>query len=172
MLGSVTLEMDPVERGRSTVGGARYLFMYTLCEVEKSNVRTMYLEFRLVLTTRCRYLFKDPVSGSGLCPLSLSCGGVRGITDPAPSGPAPRPTHKPLPTAQRKLLQPKLIRLQPHPISAKKQNFRWARLLHTANRPNALYIKLLYSKPIWIDANSSIRDCPKRFTRKSTKSWN
>ncbi|KAI5680460.1 hypothetical protein M9H77_01687 [Catharanthus roseus] len=74
MLGSVTLDLDPVDRGRSTVGGlgpkrkldqegptgwgstgrpgtyarARYLFMYTLCEVEKSNARTMYLEFRLV----------------------------------------------------------------------------------------------------------------------------
>ncbi|KAI5675673.1 hypothetical protein M9H77_06623 [Catharanthus roseus] len=60
MFGSVTLDLDPVDRGRSTVGGrldqegstsqgstgqpsmyarAHYLFMYMLCEVEKSNVR-------------------------------------------------------------------------------------------------------------------------------------
>ncbi|KAI5669444.1 hypothetical protein M9H77_19297 [Catharanthus roseus] len=51
---------------------ARYLFMYMLCEVEKSNVRTVCLEFRLILTMKCRNLSEDPVLGSGLCPLSLS----------------------------------------------------------------------------------------------------
>ncbi|KAI5662226.1 hypothetical protein M9H77_21549 [Catharanthus roseus] len=59
MLGNVTLDLDPIDRGCSIVGGldgptgwgsieqpgryarARYLFMYMLCEVEKSNVRTL-----------------------------------------------------------------------------------------------------------------------------------
>ncbi|KAI5676515.1 hypothetical protein M9H77_07465 [Catharanthus roseus] len=75
MLGSVTLDLDPVDRGRSTVGGlgprrlgqegttgygstgrpgkyigARYLFMYMLCEVEKSNVRTVSWQRRCVLS--------------------------------------------------------------------------------------------------------------------------
>ncbi|KAI5680632.1 hypothetical protein M9H77_01859 [Catharanthus roseus] len=39
---------------------------------ENLNVRTVYLEYKLVLTTGCRNLSEDPVSGSGLCPLSLS----------------------------------------------------------------------------------------------------
>ncbi|KAI5671978.1 hypothetical protein M9H77_12342 [Catharanthus roseus] len=72
MLGSVTLDLDPVDRGCSIVGGlgprrlgeegpteyssagqpgkyvrASYLFMYMLCEVEKSNVHT-------VLSWQCR----------------------------------------------------------------------------------------------------------------------
>ncbi|KAI5676815.1 hypothetical protein M9H77_07765 [Catharanthus roseus] len=74
MLGSVTLDLDPVDRGRSTVGGLgprrlgqegptgygstgrlgkyakdRYLFMYMLCEVEKSNVRKVSWQRRCVL---------------------------------------------------------------------------------------------------------------------------
>ncbi|KAI5650751.1 hypothetical protein M9H77_36756 [Catharanthus roseus] len=63
MLGSVTLDLDPIDRGRSTVGGlgprhtgrpgkyarARYLFIYMLCEVEKSNVRTVSWQRRCVL---------------------------------------------------------------------------------------------------------------------------
>ncbi|KAI5649994.1 hypothetical protein M9H77_35999 [Catharanthus roseus] len=55
MLGIVTLDLDPVNRRRSTVGRlgpsrtgrpgryvrARYLFIYMLCEVEKLNIRTL-----------------------------------------------------------------------------------------------------------------------------------
>ncbi|KAI5682309.1 hypothetical protein M9H77_03537 [Catharanthus roseus] len=95
MLGCVTLDLDPVDRGSSTVGGLgprRYyiLLRIMLCGsgyflaswvrrgpsvriaqgglVEKSNVRTVWL----VLTTGCQNLSEDPVLGSGLCPLSLS----------------------------------------------------------------------------------------------------
>ncbi|KAI5667835.1 hypothetical protein M9H77_17688 [Catharanthus roseus] len=99
MLGSVTLDLDPVNRGRSTVGrlgprqycvglriilcGSGYFLVGWVRRgpparvaqgslVEKLNVRTVCLQFRLVLTAGCRNLSKDPVSGSGLCPLSLS----------------------------------------------------------------------------------------------------
>ncbi|KAI5667862.1 hypothetical protein M9H77_17715 [Catharanthus roseus] len=51
---------------------ARYLFICMLCEVEKSTFVQCVLEFMLVLTTGCQNLSEDPVSGSGLCPLSLS----------------------------------------------------------------------------------------------------
>ncbi|KAI5663171.1 hypothetical protein M9H77_22494 [Catharanthus roseus] len=40
--------------------------------LEKSNIRTVFLKFRLVLTTGCRNLSGYPVSGFGLCLLSLS----------------------------------------------------------------------------------------------------
>ncbi|KAI5666411.1 hypothetical protein M9H77_16264 [Catharanthus roseus] len=62
MLGSVTLDLDPVDRGRSTVGGLG--------------------PRRLVLTMGCRNLSEDPVSSSGLCPLSLSCSMPRGTQVP------------------------------------------------------------------------------------------